>query len=54
MAGGFDFLEEAMLELSKSLLGKERRKEHSRKRKEHVQRPCDRRKHGEYENLEED
>lgn len=45
---GFDFPEEVVLELSRSLLGKERRGECSRQRKEHVQRPC------EYENLEEE
>lgn len=39
MIGGFDFPEEAMLELTKWLLGKERREDCSRQREEHVERP---------------
>lgn len=54
LIGGFDFPEEVMLKLSRSLQGKERRQECSRQREEHVQRPCGRRNHSEYKNLEED
>ena len=36
LIGGFDFPEEVMLKLSRSLQGKERRQECSRQREEHV------------------
>lgn len=53
MVEGFDFSEEAVLELSGHSLGKERREECLRQKGEHVQRPCGRRQR-KHENLEED